>query len=73
MLAARLATDVEWRNSRNPPKASAARIISGGSDNPASAAASLLTECRHRCFLTRLPKLLRHFGIAEFLGVKIDH
>src|SRR5206468_7659287 len=45
----------------------------GGSDNPASAAGALLTECRHRCFLTRLPKFLRHFGIAEFLGVKIDH
>src|SRR5207302_622558 len=27
MLAARLATDVEWRNSRNPPKASAPTII----------------------------------------------
>ena len=46
----------------------------GSSDDPASICSRLFSCDRHRCCLmSRLEKLLRYFGIAEFFSVKIHH
>ena len=69
-----LATGAERRDNKYPPTASAATIMTASAMIQLDFGwASRCERHRRRCFVPRLQKLLRHFGIAELLGVKIHH